>query len=162
LVIEEILSRAAQQLALPADVIRRRNLYRDGDSTHYGQPVEHAERLERIWTELVETSDFERRRAAVRAFNAEHLHARRGLAITPVKFGISFTATFFNQGGALVLVYRDGSVQVNHGGTEMGQGLHTKIRRIVADSLGLRLEAIRIMPTRTDKVPNMSASAASA
>src|SRR5204862_1601632 len=76
--------------------------------------------------------------------------------------GISFTATFFNQGGALVLIYRDGSVQVNHGGTEMGQGLHTKIRGIAAESLGVRLEAIRVMPTRTDKVPNTSASAASA
>ena len=79
-----------------------------------------------------------------------------------MKFGISFTATFFNQAGALVLVYRDGSVQVNHGGTEMGQGLHTKIQQIAADALGVALAAIRIMPTRTDKVPNTSATAASA
>ena len=86
---------------------------------------------------------------------------KRGLAITPVKFGISFTTTFFNQAGALVLVYRDGSVQVNHGGTEMGQGLHTKIQQVAADALGLPLAAIRLMPTRTDKVPNTSATAAS-
>ena len=79
-----------------------------------------------------------------------------------MKFGISFTATFFNQAGALVLIYRDGSVQVNHGGTEMGQGLHTKIRQIAADSLGVPLESVRMMPTRTDKVPNTSATAASA
>ena len=79
-----------------------------------------------------------------------------------MKFGISFTATFFNQAGALVLVYRDGSVQVNHGGTEMGQGLYTKIRQIAADSLGVRCEQVRMMPTRTDKVPNTSATAASA
>ena len=79
-----------------------------------------------------------------------------------MKFGISFTAGFFNQAGALVLVYRDGSVQVNHGGTEMGQGLHTKIRQIAAQSLGVPLEAVRVMPTRTDKVPNTSATAASA
>ncbi len=79
-----------------------------------------------------------------------------------MKFGISFTATFFNQAGALVLVYRDGSVQVNHGGTEMGQGLHTKIGQIAADSLGVPLESIRVMPTRTDKIPNTSATAASA
>ena len=79
-----------------------------------------------------------------------------------MKFGISFTATFFNQAGALVLIYRDGSVQVNHGGTEMGQGLHTKIAQIAAESLGVTLEAIRVMPTRTDKVPNTSATAASA
>src|SRR5262249_55902618 len=95
-------------------------------------------------------------------FNAEHPNARRGMAITPVKFGISFTATFFNQAGALVMIYRDGSVQVNHGGTEMGQGLHTKIRQIAAQSLGAPMESVRIMPTRTDKVPNTSASAASA
>ncbi len=87
---------------------------------------------------------------------------KRGLAITPVKFGISFTATFFNQGGALVLIYRDGSVQVNHGGTEMGQGLHTKIQQIAAESLGVDLETVRVMPTRTDKIPNTSATAASA
>ena len=78
-----------------------------------------------------------------------------------MKFGISFTTTFFNQAGALVLVYRDGSVQVNHGGTEMGQGLHTKILQIAADALGLPTDAIRLMPTRTDKVPNTSATAAS-
>ena len=91
-------------------------------------------------------------------FNCGHPHRKRGLAITPVKFGISFTATLFNQAGALVLVYRDGSVQVNHGGTEMGQGLHTKIQQIAAESLGVPLDAIRVMPTRTDKVPNTSAT----
>ncbi len=79
-----------------------------------------------------------------------------------MKFGISFTATFFNQAGALVLIYRDGSVQVNHGGTEMGQGLHTKIRQIAAEALGVGIESVRVMPTRTDKVPNTSATAASA
>ncbi len=79
-----------------------------------------------------------------------------------MKFGISFTATFFNQAGALVLIYRDGSVQVNHGGTEMGQGLHTKIAQVAAQSLGVPLSSIRVMPTRTDKVPNTSATAASA
>ena len=94
--------------------------------------------------------------------NARHPHRKRGLAITPVKFGISFTATFFNQAGALVLIYRDGSVQVNHGGAEMGQGLHTKIQQIAAESLGVDLESVRVMPTRTDKVPNTSATAASA
>ena len=86
---------------------------------------------------------------------------RRGIAITPVKFGISFTATSFNQAGALVLVYRDGSVQVNHGGTEMGQGLYTKIRQIAAELWACRFDAVRLMPARTDKVPNTSATAAS-
>src|SRR5262249_15997540 len=95
-------------------------------------------------------------------YNATHLHRKRGIAITPVKFGISFTATMFNQAGAFVLVYKDGSVQVNHGGTEMVQGLNTKIRQIAAESLGLPESAIRIMPPRTEKVPNTSATAASA
>jgi len=161
-VIEDILDRAARQLGLPPEVVRRRNLYREGDTTHYGQPVKDAARIATIWDRLLETSNFDSRRAGIQAFNAKSPNRKRGLAITPVKFGISFTATFFNQGGALVLVYRDGSVQVNHGGTEMGQGLHTKIRRIAAESMGVKVEAIRVMPTRTDKVPNTSASAASA
>jgi xanthine dehydrogenase large subunit len=162
LVVEEILSQAARRLSLPADVIRQRNFYREGDTTHYGQPVEDAGRLGVIWERLKETSRFTARRADVAAFNARHEEAKRGLAITPVKFGISFTATFFNQGGALVLIYRDGTVQVNHGGTEMGQGLFTKIRQLSADALGVRAGRVRVMSTRTDKIPNTSATAASA
>jgi xanthine dehydrogenase large subunit len=162
LVIEEVLSRAAQRLSIPGDVVRERNFYRDGDTTHYGQRVDEAARMTTIWTQLKATSELDRRRAAIDRFNAEHPHRKRGLAMTPVKFGISFTATFFNQGGALVLVYRDGSVQVNHGGTEMGQGLFTKVQQIALESLGVTRERIRMMPTRTDKVPNTSATAASA
>ena len=109
-----------------------------------------------------QSSAFAERRSAIQRFNDEHPHRKRGLAITPVKFGISFTATLFNQAGALVMIYRDGSVQVNHGGTEMGQGLHTKIGQVAAQGLGLLPESIRVMPTRTDKVPNTSATAASA
>src|SRR6185436_1858709 len=144
------------------DAIRERNFYRDGHTTHYGQAVADAGRIARIWRELKASSDFDARRAEVAAFNAQHDEVKRGLAITPAKFGISFTATFYNQGGALVLIYRDGTVQVNHGGTEMGQGLFTKIRQIAADTLGVDGERIRLMPTRTDKVPNTSATAASA
>jgi xanthine dehydrogenase large subunit len=162
LVVEEILSRAATELGLPAHVIRERNFYREGDTTHYGQAVDQAGRITDIWTRLKETSRFDRRRDEVAAFNARSTHVKRGLAITPVKFGISFTATFFNQAGALVLIYRDGSVQVNHGGTEMGQGLFTKIQQIAADSLGVTLDRVRLMPTRTDKVPNTTPTAASA
>ena len=161
-VIEEILSRAAQRLDVPGERIRRRNFYREGDTTHYGQVVEDAARMDRVWSELLVTSEFERRRSEVRAFNAAQPHLKRGLAITPAKFGISFTATFLNQGGALVLVYRDGTVQVNHGGTEMGQGLFTKIREIAAGAFGIVPERVRVMPTRTDKVPNTSPTAASA
>jgi xanthine dehydrogenase large subunit len=162
LVIEDILDRAARRLALPPEVVRQRNFYREDQTTHYGQRVKDAARIQTIWDQLQESSRFAERRHAIRRFNQSHPHCKRGIAITPVKFGISFTATFFNQAGALVLIYRDGSVQVNHGGTEMGQGLDTKIRQIAADSLGLPMEAIRIMPTRTDKVPNTSATAASA
>jgi len=161
-VIEEIMARAARRLGLAPEAIRERNLYREGDRTHYGQVVEDAPRLATIWSRLSQTSEFARRRESVDTFNARSPHAKRGLAMTPVKFGISFTATFYNQGGALVLLYRDGSVQVNHGGTEMGQGLFTKIQQVAADGLGVPLDRVRVMPTRTDKIPNTSATAASA
>src|SRR5262245_14274799 len=160
--IEDILAQAAQRLSIPADVIRERNLYREGQTTHYGQTVADAGRIDRIWRELKTTSEFDFRRGEIAVFNAQHDELKRGIAITPAKFGISFTATFYNHGGALVLIYRDGTVQVNHGGTEMGQGLFTKIRQIAADTLGVEETRIRLMPTRTDKVPNTSATAASA
>ncbi len=161
LMIEEVLDRVARTLDLPPDIVRERNFYQPGDSTHYGQTVRHAERIERVWHELKADSDYPARRAEVEKFNVGHMHEKRGLAITPVKFGISFTATFFNQAGALLLVYRDGSVQLNHGGTEMGQGLHTKMRNVVVRCLGVSPDRVRVMPTRTDKIPNTSATAAS-
>jgi xanthine dehydrogenase large subunit len=161
LVIEDILDRIARTLELPPHVVRERNFYQEGQATHYGQRVKDAERIARIWGKLQESSRYAARREEIAAFNAAHPYCRRGIAITPVKFGISFTATLYNQAGALVLVYRDGSVQVNHGGTEMGQGLYTKIGQIAVDALGVKPEAIRLMPTRTDKIPNTSATAAS-
>ncbi|MBV9401334.1 MAG: xanthine dehydrogenase molybdopterin binding subunit [Bryobacterales bacterium] len=161
-VIEEILDQAARRLGLCPEIVRERNFYREGDTTHYGQMVKDAGRIETIWSRLKESSDFGARRAEIAASNAQTIHTKRGLAITPVKFGISFTATFFNQAEALVLIYRDGSVQVNHGGTEMGQGLYTKIRQIAAECLGVPLTSVRMMPARTDKLPNTSATAASA
>ena len=160
-VIEEILDRVARACGKPAHEVRAINFYREGDHTHFGQLVRDASRIERIWTRLSHTAELARRLAAIEAFNRASAHEKRGLAITPVRFGISFTTSFLNQAGALVLVYRDGSVQVNHGGTEMGQGLHTKMLQIVADELGVSLATIRMMPTRTDKVPNTSATAAS-
>jgi xanthine dehydrogenase large subunit len=161
LLIEDILDRIARSLSLAPELVRERNFYREGDTTHYGQLVKDAYRIQSLWRTLKTSSDFEGRRTAVAEFNSSNRHTKRGIAITPVKFGISFTAAFFNQAGALVLIYRDGSVQVNHGGTEMGQGLHTKIRQIAADSLGLSMDAIRVMSTRTDKVPNTAPTAAS-
>ena len=160
-VIEDILGRVAPLLGLDAATLRERNLYEPGQTTPYGQPVRHAERLRAIWEDVRGSSDFDARRARIAAFNAEHEDVKRGLAITPVKFGISFTLTAYNQAGALVHVYKDGSVLVNHGGTEMGQGLHTKMLQVAATVLGLPMEAVRLAPTRTDKVPNTSATAAS-
>ncbi|HET8604403.1 MAG TPA: molybdopterin cofactor-binding domain-containing protein, partial [Marmoricola sp.] len=161
LVLEDILGRVAPQLGLTAEELRRRNFYRPGDHTPYGQPVRHAERLEKIWDQLLCESDFGARERQVEAFNAARPHTKRALAATPVKFGISFNLTAFNQAGALVLVYKDGSVLVNHGGTEMGQGLHTKMLQVAATALGVPLSTVRLAPTRTDKVPNTSATAAS-
>jgi xanthine dehydrogenase large subunit len=159
--VEELMSRVATALGLPLHVVRERNFYQEGGKTPYGQVVKDASRIGRVVRELSESSGFEQRLREVEDFNRGSTHKKRGLALTPVKFGISFTTAFFNQGGALVLVYADGSVQVNHGGTEMGQGLHTKMAQIAAHTLGVSLDAIRLMPTQTDKVPNTSATAAS-
>ncbi|GBF06250.1 xanthine dehydrogenase [Deinococcus aerius] len=161
LVIEDILGRCAPLLGLEPHELRARNFYQPGESTPYGQPVRHAERLHEVWGTLLGRSDFTARQAEVRAFNASHPHVKRGLAITPVKFGISFNFTAYNQAGALVHVYKDGSVLINHGGTEMGQGLHTKMLQVAATALGVPLSCVRLAPTRTDKVPNTSATAAS-
>lgn len=160
-VIEDILGRVAPQLGLDAATIRERNLYRPGQTTPYGQEVRHAERLHEIWQRLRTESAFDDRRAEIARFNAVSADAKRGLAMTPVKFGISFTFTAYNQAGALVHVYKDGSVLVNHGGTELGQGLHTKMLQVAATALGVPFAAVRLAPTRTDKVPNTSATAAS-
>jgi xanthine dehydrogenase molybdopterin binding subunit len=162
-VIEEILGRIATKLELPPEEIRRLNFYHgsgETNTTHYGEEIE-GNRLARIWSELLESAEFVNRRASIKSWNGSHPHRKRGLAITPVKFGISFTLKHYNQAGALVLIYADGSVQVNHGGTEMGQGLHTKILGVAMRELGLPAASIRLMHTRTDKVPNTSATAAS-
>lgn len=161
LVIEDILGRCAPLLGLDPAELRRRNFYVDGQSTPYGQTVRHPERLVTAWDTVVDSGELHRRRAEIEAFNASHDDTKRALAITPVKFGISFNLTAFNQAGALVHVYKDGSVLINHGGTEMGQGLHTKMLQVAATTLGLPLHRVRLAPTRTDKVPNTSATAAS-
>jgi xanthine dehydrogenase large subunit len=114
-----------------------------------------------LMEQLARECDYAVRRAALGQFNAASPVIKRGLALTPVKFGISFTATHYNQAGALVHVYQDGSVQVNHGGTEMGQGLHSKLRQIVADALGVPVAQVRVTASDTGKVPNASATAAS-
>jgi xanthine dehydrogenase large subunit len=162
LVIEELMERAAAHLNLDPVEVRARNYYGDAprDLTPYGQAVTHC-RLARIHAELMDSSHYTARRAQIDAFNARSPWIKRGIGYTPVKFGISFTASFLNQAGALALIYSDGSVQLNHGGTEMGQGLHTKMIAVCAHELGVPMHQVRLMTTATDKVPNTSATAAS-
>ena len=163
LVIEEIIDRVARAVNLPPEVVRERNFYHgtgETNTTHYGQEIED-NRILRIWSELKESSQFALRKHAITDWNTNHARIKRGIAITPVKFGISFTLTYYNQAGALILAYVDGTLQVNHGGTEMGQGLNTKIQGVVMRELGLLPSQIRLMTTTTDKIPNTSATAAS-
>jgi xanthine dehydrogenase large subunit len=158
---ERMMEEIAITLGLDALDVRKRNLYGRGrDVTPYGQKVEDNIALEVI-AELEASSDYRKRRMAVAKFNKANRFLKKGLSLTPVKFGISFTLTPMNQAGALVHVYTDGSVQVNHGGTEMGQGLYIKVAQVVAEEFGLPLDRVRITATTTDKVPNTSPTAAS-
>ncbi|MBU0589023.1 MAG: xanthine dehydrogenase molybdopterin binding subunit [Gammaproteobacteria bacterium] len=163
IVTEAIMGDIARQLGLDALTVRQRNLYgvEDRNTTHYGMQVED-NILQPLLSKLEHTSQYQERLSAIFAWNAKSPVLKRGIAITPVKFGISFTATLFNQAGALVHVYTDGSVQVNHGGTEMGQGLNTKVAQIVADELGVPFARVLATASDTSKIPNASATAASA
>ncbi|MDB5938487.1 MAG: xanthine dehydrogenase, molybdenum binding subunit apoprotein, partial [Polaromonas sp.] len=163
IVTESIMGDIARQLGLDPLEVRRRNLYGIGerDVTHYQMKVED-NILAPLLLKLQQTSGYTERQQAISAWNAKSPVIRRGIALTPVKFGISFTATLFNQAGALVHVYTDGSCQVNHGGTEMGQGLNTKVCQIVADELGIAFEQVLATASDTSKIPNASATAASA
>ena len=142
--------------------VRRTNFYgkTDRNITPYHQTVDTFT-VPVLFDQIVETSDYHARRKEIRKFNSTSKVIKKGIAITPVKFGISFTVKHLNQAGALIHIYSDGSVQLNHGGTEMGQGLMIKIQQIVAQELGISLDRIAVMATRTDKVPNTSATAAS-
>jgi xanthine dehydrogenase large subunit len=158
--------RMIEEIAFALDLdpldVRKRNLYgaTDRNVTPYHQTL-HDDLLPDLIAELEARSDYAARRSEIRAFNARGSTIRRGIALTPVKFGISFTHTPYNQAGALLHVYRDGSAQLNHGGTEMGQGLHVKILQIVAETLQIAPDQIRLAPTSTGKIPNTSATAAS-
>ena len=162
IVTEVILDAIARRLGHDALDVRRANYYGVGerDTTPYGQPVKDNV-IHALTDTLVRTSDYRARRAAVAAFNAAHPWLKRGLAFTPVKFGISFNVRHLNQAGALVHVYVDGSILVNHGGTEMGQGINTKVAQVVAHELGVAYERVRVTATDTQKVANTSATAAS-
>jgi xanthine dehydrogenase large subunit len=175
IVIEAIMGDIARTLGLDPLEVRKRNLYSDEvvaaasataperrrDTTHYQMKVED-NILAPLLSKLELSASIKSRRQAISAWNGKSPVIKRGIAITPVKFGISFTATLFNQAGALVHVYTDGSVQVNHGGTEMGQGLNTKVAQIVADELGVPFDQVLATASDTSKIPNASATAASA
>ncbi len=159
---EATIETIAHRLGLDALDVRKRNLYcAEQDETPYGQKVEQHV-LPELIEQLESQSDYRARRQAVKQFNESSRWQKKGLALTPVKFGISFTSKHLNQAGALVHIFLDGSVMVNHGGTEMGQGLFTKVAQIVAQGLGISVSRIRPSATRTDKVPNTAPTAASA
>jgi xanthine dehydrogenase large subunit len=160
--IEYVIDEIARKLGKDALDVRRLNFYgRDHDNvTPYGQVI-HDNVIHELVAELEASSEYRARRAAVAAFNAGSPVLKKGLALTPVKFGIAFNVTHLNQAGALVHVYVDGSVMVNHGGTEMGQGINTKVMQCVAHELGVDLAHVRVTATDTSKVANTSATAAS-
>lgn len=160
---EQIIDRIARKLNKDPFEVRRTNFYYGNKRafTPYGQKVEN-NRLEPIYKQLIKSSDYKKRRTQIDAFNSKNEFFKKGMALTPVKFGISFTTSFLNQAGALVHIYKDGTVLVNHGGTEMGQGLHTKIKQIAALELGIDAGKVKVNATTTAKVPNTSATAASA
>ena len=139
--IEYVIDDIARTLGKDPLDVRRQNFYgnEDRNVTHYQQVVED-NIIDELFDRLLASSDYEERRKAIHAFNADSKVLKRGIAITPVKFGISFTSTLLNQAGALVHVYKDGTVQLNHGGTEMGQGLYIKVAQVVADELGISIE----------------------
>lgn len=161
-VIEIVMDKIARKLKKDANEIRYKNFFGidEKNITPYGQKVEN-NRLFMIWEQLQKTSEYQERRKAVDKFNSENKFYKKGLAITPVKFGISFTSSFLNQAGALVNVYIDGTVLVNHGGTEMGQGLNTKMMQVAALEFGIEHKNVKVNATSTSKVPNSSPTAAS-
>ena len=159
---ENIIDNIAREVNKDPLDVRKINFYgkTDRNTTHYGMTVEDNV-IHELVAELEAGSDYRKRRTAVRDFNAKSPVLKKGLALTPVKFGISFNMVHYNQAGALVHIYTDGSVLVNHGGTEMGQGLNTKVAQVVAAELGISLHHVRCTATDTSKVPNTSATAAS-
>jgi xanthine dehydrogenase large subunit len=162
LAIERVIDAIAWDRGLDPLDVRKANLYGAGrDVTPYGQTVEDYDVAPRLIEQLERSSNYRARRREIAEFNARSPILKKGLALTPVKFGISFTLTHLNQAGALVHVYQDGSVHLNHGGTEMGQGLFQKVAQVAAEELGIGLERVHITATSTDKVPNTSATAAS-
>ncbi|XP_017768324.1 PREDICTED: xanthine dehydrogenase isoform X2 [Nicrophorus vespilloides] len=160
-VAETILREVAEYLMKDVVEVGRLNLYAENDVTPSRQTLTNCT-LSRCWDECIQSSDYARRKRIIDEYNKENRWKKRGISVVPTKFGIAFTLPFLNQGGALVLIYRDGSVLISHGGTEMGQGLHTKMIQVASKALGIPISMIHIVETATDKVPNTSPTAASA
>lgn len=158
---ETYMEEIADRLGMPVETLREINFYEPHGITHFNQVIEDWH-VPLMYQQVKDESDYDLRRAVVSKFNDDYKWRKRGLSIIPTKFGISFTALFLNQAGSLVHIYHDGSVLVAHGGTEMGQGLHTKITMIVAQALNVPLESVFISETATNTVANASATAASA
>uniref|UniRef100_A0A672VB35 Xanthine dehydrogenase/oxidase n=1 Tax=Strigops habroptila TaxID=2489341 RepID=A0A672VB35_STRHB len=154
------MSDIARKCGLPPEEVRKLNLYNEGDLTHFNQKLEGFT-LRRCWDECLSSSSYHARKKLIEEFNKQNRWKKRGMCIIPTKFGISFTIPFLNQAGALVHVYTDGSVLLTHGGTEMGQGLHTKMIQVASRSLGIPTSKIYISETSTNTVPNTSPTAAS-
>eukprot|EP00256_Glycine_max_P045846 XP_006598294.1 xanthine dehydrogenase 1 [Glycine max] len=161
LIAENWIQRIAVELKMSPEKIREINFQGEGSVLHYGQIVQYST-LAPLWNELKLSCDFAKAREEVDQFNSHNRWRKRGIAMIPNKFGISFTTKLMNQAGALVQVYTDGTVLVTHGGVEMGQGLHTKVAQIAASAFNIPLSSVFISDTSTDKVPNASATAASA
>jgi xanthine dehydrogenase/oxidase len=161
IVCEGYMTHLAAALKMDPETLRTINLYKEGERTHFGQVIERNP-LERLMTELSTSASFNDRKRQIDVFNKKNRWKKRGISMIPTKFGIAFTATFMNQAGALVNIYTDGTVLVTHGGTEMGQGLHTKMIQIAAKALDVPVDSVCITETATDKVPNSSPTAASA
>jgi xanthine dehydrogenase large subunit len=160
--IENIIDNIARYLEKDPAEVRKNNFYQKNNKniTHYGMKIEDNV-IQEIFNQLIKKSNYKKRYLKIKKFNSNNKYLKKGIAITPVKFGISFTTIHLNQAGALVHIYTDGSVHLNHGGIEMGQGTNTKIAQLVANAFGLHYEKIKISSTNTSKVPNTSASAAS-
>jgi len=160
--IENIIDNIARYLEKDPAEVRKNNFYQKNNNniTHYGMKIEDNV-IQEIFNQLIKKSNYKKRYLKIKKFNSNNKYLKKGIAITPVKFGISFTTIHLNQAGALVHIYTDGSVHLNHGGIEMGQGTNTKIAQLVANAFGLPYEKIKISSTNTSKVPNTSASAAS-
>ncbi|CAD5220304.1 unnamed protein product [Bursaphelenchus okinawaensis] len=157
---ESIVNHVAEELGIDVDELRHNNMYNEGDCTPFGMHLNQCN-IRRCWEECIEHSNYKERKEDVAAFNRKYQYRKRGIYLTPTKFGIGFGFKQLNQAGALVHIYKDGSVLVTHGGMEMGQGLHTKILQITASCLGVPIEMVHLNDTATDKVPNASPTAAS-